>query len=116
MSFIGIDGGSTSTKAVLLTPEGEVLARAYQLSKGNPIQDTIEEALERSAKTPELALCSYDMLGEGARTLADAQRYRKSYEQALDAIGSQRKGTPLHERSSLSVKLSALPTTSRKWM
>ena len=37
---------------------------------------TIEEALERSAKTPELALCSYDMLGEGARTLADAQRYR----------------------------------------
>ncbi|HSW40587.1 MAG TPA: BadF/BadG/BcrA/BcrD ATPase family protein [Acidobacteriota bacterium] len=40
--FIGIDGGSTSTKAVLLSPEGEVLARAYQLSKGNPIQDTIE--------------------------------------------------------------------------
>ena len=40
--FIGIDGGSTSTKAVLLSHEGEVLARAYQLSKGNPIQDTIE--------------------------------------------------------------------------
>ncbi len=40
--FIGIDGGSTSTKAVLLTPEGKVLARAYQLSKGNPIQDTVE--------------------------------------------------------------------------
>ena len=40
--FIGIDGGSTSTKAVLLSREGEVLARAYQLSKGNPIQDTIE--------------------------------------------------------------------------
>jgi predicted CoA-substrate-specific enzyme activase len=40
--FIGIDGGSTSTKAVLLSPDGEVLARAYQLSKGNPIQDTIE--------------------------------------------------------------------------
>jgi predicted CoA-substrate-specific enzyme activase len=40
--FIGIDGGSTSTKAVLLSLEGEVLARAYQLSKGNPIEDTIE--------------------------------------------------------------------------
>mgnify|MGYP001059433300 FL=1 len=40
--FIGIDGGSTSTKAVLLSPGGEVLARAYQLSKGNPIQDTVE--------------------------------------------------------------------------
>jgi len=69
---------------------------------------TIEEALARSAKTPELTLCSYDMLGEGARTWADAERYRISYEKALEAIGSQRKGTPIHERSSLSVKLSAL--------
>jgi predicted CoA-substrate-specific enzyme activase len=40
--FIGVDGGSTSTKAVLLSEDGEVLARAYQLSKGNPIKDTIE--------------------------------------------------------------------------
>jgi predicted CoA-substrate-specific enzyme activase len=40
--FIGVDGGSTSTKAVLLSLEGEVLARAYQLSRGNPIKDTIE--------------------------------------------------------------------------
>jgi predicted CoA-substrate-specific enzyme activase len=40
--FIGIDGGSTSTKAVLLSLEGEVLARVYQLSKGNPIADTVE--------------------------------------------------------------------------
>jgi RHH-type proline utilization regulon transcriptional repressor/proline dehydrogenase/delta 1-pyrroline-5-carboxylate dehydrogenase len=69
---------------------------------------TIQEALERSAKTPELSLCSFDMLGEGARTWADAERYRKSYEQALDAIGAQRKGTPIDERSNLSVKLSAL--------
>ena len=69
---------------------------------------TIDEALERSAKTAELSLCSFDMLGEGARTWADAERYRKSYEQALDAIGSQRKGTPIDERSNLSVKLSAL--------
>jgi predicted CoA-substrate-specific enzyme activase len=40
--FIGIDGGSTSTKAVLLSPKKEVLLKAYQLSKGNPIEDTIE--------------------------------------------------------------------------
>jgi predicted CoA-substrate-specific enzyme activase len=40
--FIGVDGGSTSTKAVLLSEEGEVLVKAYQLSRGNPIQDTIE--------------------------------------------------------------------------
>src|SRR5579864_7697740 len=40
--FIGIDGGSTSTKAVLLSENGDILCKSYQLSNGNPIQDTIE--------------------------------------------------------------------------
>ena len=42
--FIGIDGGSTSTKAVLLSTGSErrILAKAYQLSRGNPIEDTME--------------------------------------------------------------------------
>ena len=40
--FVGVDGGSTSTKAVLLSEEGELLCKAYQLSNGNPIQDTID--------------------------------------------------------------------------
>jgi predicted CoA-substrate-specific enzyme activase len=40
--FIGIDGGSTSTKAVLLDEKGDILCKSYQLSNGNPIQDTIE--------------------------------------------------------------------------
>src|SRR6478672_2355096 len=42
--FVGIDGGSTSTKAVLLSKDGKrtILAKTYQLSKGNPIEDTVE--------------------------------------------------------------------------
>jgi predicted CoA-substrate-specific enzyme activase len=40
--FVGVDGGSTSTKAVLLDEEGQILCKAYQLSNGNPIQDTID--------------------------------------------------------------------------
>jgi predicted CoA-substrate-specific enzyme activase len=40
--FVGVDGGSTSTKAVLLNENGDILCKAYQLSNGNPIQDTIE--------------------------------------------------------------------------
>ncbi len=40
--FVGVDGGSTSTKAVLLDEQGEILCKAYQLSNGNPIQDTID--------------------------------------------------------------------------
>ena len=40
---IGLDGGSTSSKAVLVAYEdGKILSKAYQLSKGNPIQDTKE--------------------------------------------------------------------------
>lgn len=42
--FVGIDGGSTSTKAVLLSkdPARRVLSKTYQLSRGNPIEDTVE--------------------------------------------------------------------------
>ncbi len=40
--FVGVDGGSTSTKAVLLDEQGDILCKAYQLSNGNPIQDTID--------------------------------------------------------------------------
>ena len=41
-AFIGIDGGSTSTKAVLMDRNGVLLAKAYQLSKGNPLSDSQE--------------------------------------------------------------------------
>jgi predicted CoA-substrate-specific enzyme activase len=40
--FVGVDGGSTSTKAVFLSTDGDILCKSYQLSNGNPIQDTIE--------------------------------------------------------------------------
>lgn len=41
-AFLGIDGGSTSTKAVLIDEEKIVAFKSYQLSKGNPIEDTME--------------------------------------------------------------------------
>jgi activator of 2-hydroxyglutaryl-CoA dehydratase/predicted nucleotide-binding protein (sugar kinase/HSP70/actin superfamily) len=37
--FIGLDGGSTSSKCVLVNAEGEILQKVYQLSKGNPLED-----------------------------------------------------------------------------
>jgi RHH-type proline utilization regulon transcriptional repressor/proline dehydrogenase/delta 1-pyrroline-5-carboxylate dehydrogenase len=48
------------------------------------------------------------MLGEGARTRHDAQRYLESYQHAIDVIGAQAAGRPAHEVSSISIKLSAL--------
>jgi RHH-type transcriptional regulator, proline utilization regulon repressor / proline dehydrogenase / delta 1-pyrroline-5-carboxylate dehydrogenase len=69
---------------------------------------TIQEALQRSADEAQVGLCSFDMLGEGARTLRDAERYLKSYENAIDAIGKTVRGGAPHEVSSISIKLSAL--------
>src|SRR5690242_17401564 len=48
---------------------------------------------------------SYDMLGEAARTEADAQRYFDAYASAIDAIGTSRSS---FRTSGISVKLSAL--------
>ena len=47
--FIGIDGGSTSTKAVLVDKDRNILCKTYQLSRGNPIEDT-QEVLAKVAK------------------------------------------------------------------
>src|SRR6202000_2133889 len=53
------------------------------------VGETIESALKRGKSTPSLALCSFDVLGEGARTEADAQRYTDSYAAAIDALSAQ---------------------------
>ncbi|MEN5084814.1 bifunctional proline dehydrogenase/L-glutamate gamma-semialdehyde dehydrogenase PutA [Bosea sp. TWI1241] len=70
---------------------------------------TIEEALKRARSgTGKLYRYSFDMLGEGARTQADARRYFDSYAQAIDAIGRSAGKDPLPNRPGISVKLSAL--------
>lgn len=51
---------------------------------------------------------SYDMLGEGARTAADAERYFADYAMAIDAIGRSAGSEALPARPGISVKLSAL--------
>lgn len=43
---LGIDGGSTTTKAVLLDHKNEVIFKGYLISKGNPIEDTQKLLLE----------------------------------------------------------------------
>jgi RHH-type proline utilization regulon transcriptional repressor/proline dehydrogenase/delta 1-pyrroline-5-carboxylate dehydrogenase len=70
---------------------------------------TIEEALARAGSgSGGLYRYSFDMLGEGARTAADADRYFRSYAAAIEAIGASAGDRPLPERPGISVKLSAL--------
>ncbi|HYJ51852.1 MAG TPA: L-glutamate gamma-semialdehyde dehydrogenase, partial [Allosphingosinicella sp.] len=68
---------------------------------------TISEAIERMKKRENKGFtASFDMLGEAARTFPDAERYFKSYEDAIHAIHAV--GAAAKEGHSISVKLSAL--------
>ncbi|MCZ8019955.1 bifunctional proline dehydrogenase/L-glutamate gamma-semialdehyde dehydrogenase PutA [Novosphingobium sp.] len=69
---------------------------------------TIDEALERAAPERKQGLThSFDMLGEAAMTFADAERYRQSYEMALERIATEA-GDGVVRSPGISVKLSAL--------
>jgi RHH-type proline utilization regulon transcriptional repressor/proline dehydrogenase/delta 1-pyrroline-5-carboxylate dehydrogenase len=71
--------------------------------------ETIEAALERvRSHSAHIPRYSFDMLGEGARTSDDAERYFRSYTSAIDAIGRAAGEQALPDRPGISVKLSAL--------
>jgi RHH-type proline utilization regulon transcriptional repressor/proline dehydrogenase/delta 1-pyrroline-5-carboxylate dehydrogenase len=67
---------------------------------------TIEAAIKRAANDGDM--CSFDMLGEGARTAADAERYEKSYADAILTVGKLSNGAGPEAGHGVSVKLSAL--------
>ncbi len=62
---IGLDGGSTSSKAVLVAEDGTILYKAYQLSKGNPIADT-QQLLREIKGHVEGAGATLECVGFGA--------------------------------------------------
>jgi RHH-type proline utilization regulon transcriptional repressor/proline dehydrogenase/delta 1-pyrroline-5-carboxylate dehydrogenase len=69
---------------------------------------TIDEALRRATPERSQGLThSFDMLGEAARTMADAERYADAYRNALDRIAKEAKGG-FAKSPGISVKLSAL--------
>jgi RHH-type transcriptional regulator, proline utilization regulon repressor / proline dehydrogenase / delta 1-pyrroline-5-carboxylate dehydrogenase len=70
---------------------------------------TIEEALARGRDAERLGYRhSFDMLGEAAHTMADAERYRAAYQRAIGAIGAAAAGRAIEAAPGISVKLSAL--------
>ena len=67
---------------------------------------TIKAALARAAS--EGRICSFDMLGEGARTEADAARYESAYADAIHTVGAAASPDGPERGHGVSVKLSAL--------
>jgi RHH-type proline utilization regulon transcriptional repressor/proline dehydrogenase/delta 1-pyrroline-5-carboxylate dehydrogenase len=102
------DGAGTIRK--LATRMGEPVVRAAIgqairiMGEQFVLGRTIEDAIARAAR--EKLLCSFDMLGEGARTEDDARRYETAYAQAITAIGKVSTGP--EDAHGISVKLSAL--------
>jgi RHH-type proline utilization regulon transcriptional repressor/proline dehydrogenase/delta 1-pyrroline-5-carboxylate dehydrogenase len=70
---------------------------------------TIDEALQNGrANEARGYRYSFDMLGEAALTMADADAYFRLYEQAIHAIGRASNGRGVRGGPGISVKLSAL--------
>ncbi len=99
----------TPVRRTLLAPPTRRIMRHAMRLMGHAfiVGESIEAALARGTKDSALALCSFDMLGEGARTDADADRYFQAYRGAIETLGRQSAGG-VYERSGISVKLSAL--------
>ncbi|GAB3652011.1 L-glutamate gamma-semialdehyde dehydrogenase [Ramlibacter alkalitolerans] len=84
----------------------QLLGRQFVL--GQSIREAMNEAAAARRRQPNLRF-SYDMLGEGARTAPDAERYLEHYQQGIAAIGAGVDRTqPVQANDGISIKLSAL--------
>ena len=120
--FVGLRGETTRDMSgyfsKIVKRSGEPVVRQAMrhamriMGKQFVLGRTIAEALDVSASFKKQGYrFSYDMLGEAARTMKDADRYWQSYSKAIDALAKSEKsgaGRPIHELPSISVKLSAL--------
>jgi len=83
----------------------QLLGRQFVL--GRHIAEAMGEAAAARKQQAGLRF-SYDMLGEGARTEADARRYLASYANAIEAIAGGRVAAGPESADGISIKLSAL--------
>jgi RHH-type proline utilization regulon transcriptional repressor/proline dehydrogenase/delta 1-pyrroline-5-carboxylate dehydrogenase len=84
----------------------QLLGRQFVL--GEDIAAALGEAANARREQANVRF-SFDMLGEGARTEADAQRYLANYARAIEAIAQRASpDVPVERNDGISIKLSAL--------
>ena len=77
----------------------------HQFVLGRDMGEAMARAAEPEAQGYSF---SYDMLGEAARTEADARRYHLAYSDSITALAAIGRGKGIRDRPGVSVKLSAL--------
>ncbi len=93
-----------------------VAAAMREMGAAFVLGETIGAAMKRAREMETKGYSySYDMLGEAARTMADADRYFAAYEAAIRAVAGAAKSDDIRANPGISVKLSALhPRYERK--
>lgn len=125
MAALGLAAGSSTVSGMfkrLGTPvvrQGAAQAMKYlggQFVLGQTIDSALSSAKKLQAKGYEF---SFDMLGEGARTADDAERYFQSYKNAIErlsgnGLGISIKLSALHPRYSVAQKDRSVPALTEK--
>ncbi len=113
----GLDGALTAILGRVGEPviRGATKAAMGYLGSQFVLGETIGDALDRARRKEGHGYrYSFDMLGEASMTMADAQRYREIYREAIHAVGRSSGGRGVYAGPGVSVKLSALhPRYSR---
>ena len=109
------EGGIEGTLRAMVRQLGEpvirtaVAAAMREMGEQFVLGRTVEEAVKRGKPfTQKGYLYSYDMLGEAARTEADALRYLRAYADAIASLKRISKGEDTRRNPGISVKLSAI--------
>ncbi|MGH1460713.1 MAG: bifunctional proline dehydrogenase/L-glutamate gamma-semialdehyde dehydrogenase PutA [Neptuniibacter sp.] len=111
----GDDQGIGNTLKGMMKRLGEPVVRTAvgqamkELGRQFVLGRDIQEATKRASKLEKQGYTySYDMLGEAARTDADALRYHQSYSKAISELTPGCTSTDIRNNPGISVKLSAL--------
>ncbi len=102
--------GKLGAKTVVAATVRAVQLLAKQFVLGQTIEEALAEAKSQRKESDYLRF-SFDMLGEGARTMEDADRYFASYEHAIKNLAKAHAASPTQgpeDSDGISIKLSAL--------
>ena len=106
--FASLAGLGAKTVVAATVRAVQLLAKQFVL--GQTIEEALAEAKSRRKESSYLRF-SFDMLGEGARTMEDADRYFASYEHAIKNLAKAHAASPTQgpeDSDGISIKLSAL--------